>query len=128
MSQEVNYYDMYNLTDVDISSTNIKIEEAVEIKKYTYYVETGIFYFITCLYILAFTLDSDSKAPRLIMLGLTLAFLASELYMQEYPKSPTPIDFIYGKLPLFTQRKFMKRALIIWIALIRAYFAKQKTE
>lgn len=29
---------MYNLTDVDISSTNIKIEEAVEIKKYNYYV------------------------------------------------------------------------------------------
>ena len=51
------------------------------IKKYTYYVETGIFYFITCLYVLVFTLDSDLKAPRFISLGLTVAFLLYELCM-----------------------------------------------
>jgi hypothetical protein len=38
MSREINYYDLYNLTDVDISSTNMKLEDAVAIKKYTYYV------------------------------------------------------------------------------------------
>jgi hypothetical protein len=48
--------------------------------------------------------------------------------MHEYPKSPTVIDLLYSKLPLFTQRKFMKRALIVWIALIRGYFMTKKTE
>ena len=75
MKEEVNYYDLYNLTDADISTTNMKLEEAVEIKKYAYYVETGIFYFITFLYILAFTLDSDIKTSRMLMLGLTVLFL-----------------------------------------------------
>ena len=74
MSKEINYYDLYNLTDADLSTTNVKLEETVVIKQYSYYVETGIFYFITFLYVLAFTLDSDTKKPRMMMLGLTIAF------------------------------------------------------
>ena len=74
MSRQTNYYDLYNLTDSDISTTNMKLEEAVTIKQYSYYVETGIFYFITLLYILAFTLDSDSKKSRMFMLALTISF------------------------------------------------------
>lgn len=74
MSKQTNYYDLYNLTDADLSTTNVKLEETVAIKQYSYYVETGIFYFITFLYVLAFTLDSDTKTPRMLMLGLTVAF------------------------------------------------------
>ena len=81
MSKETNYYDLYNLTDADISSTSLKIEETVAIKKYTYFVETGIFYFICCLYILAFTMDNTSNAPRWITLAMTLSFLAYEIYV-----------------------------------------------
>ena len=81
MSRDINYYDLYNLTDSDVSSTNMKLDDIVELKKYTYYVETGIFYFIAFLYILAFTLDNDSKTSRKVMLTLTLSFLLYELYM-----------------------------------------------
>lgn len=35
----------------------------------------GIFYFITCLYVLVFTIDNDGRTPRMLMLGLTLSFL-----------------------------------------------------
>lgn len=42
--------------------------------------------------------------------------------------APTFIDLIYNKLPLFTQRKFIKRALIIWIALVRVHFSRRRTE
>jgi len=62
------------------------------------------------------------------MLALTVSFAVYELFMHEYPKTPTAIDFFYNKVPLFVQRKFMKRALIIWIALIKTYFDKKKTE
>ena len=62
------------------------------------------------------------------MLLLTVVFAVYELYMHEYPKSPTIIDLFYNKLPLFTQRKFMKRALILWIALINSYFERRKSE
>jgi hypothetical protein len=74
MSREVNYYDLYNLTDADLSTSNIPLEETVLIKKYSYYVETSIFYFITLLYVLAFTLDHDTQRPRMVMLALTTAF------------------------------------------------------
>lgn len=87
--------------------------------------ETGIFYFITFLYILAFTLDAQAKTPRSLMLALTVAFAAYELYMHEYPQSLTLIDLLYNKLPLFTQRKFMKRALVLWIALIRVHYDRK---
>ena len=81
MNGEINYYDLYNLTDADLSASNMRLEDTVEMKKYTYYVETGIFYFIAFLYILAFTLDSDTRTPRIIMLVITAAFLLYELYM-----------------------------------------------
>lgn len=128
MSKETNYYDLYNLTDADISSTNVELKEVVTIKQYSYYVETGIFYFICYLYVLAFTLDSTTRTPRWIMLALTLSFLAYEFFTHEHPHQLTLIDLIHSQLPLFTQRKFMKRALIVWIAMIRAYFFRQKSE
>lgn len=59
------------------------------------------------------------------MLGLTILFLGYELYIHENPKVITLIDLLYNKLPLFTQRKFMKRALIIWLALIRSYYIQR---
>lgn len=62
------------------------------------------------------------------MLGLTILFLGYELYIHENPKVITVIDLLYNKLPLFTQRKFMKRALIIWLALIRSYYIQKKSE
>lgn len=62
------------------------------------------------------------------MLGLTILFLGYELFIHENPKTMTVIDFLYNKLPLFTQRKFMKRTLIIWLALIRSYYMHKKSE
>ena len=56
MQQPVNYYDLYNVTDADLS-TNIPLKDVVEIKQMTFFAELGIFYFIAILYILAFTLE-----------------------------------------------------------------------
>lgn len=61
------------------------------------------------------------------MLAMTVLFFAYEFFMHEYPKSPTIIDLVYDKIPLFIQRKYIRRALIIWLALIRAYFSKKVT-
>ena len=74
-------YTIGSTTDADLSASNMRLEDTIEMKKYTYYVETGIFYFIAFLYILAFTLDSDTRRPRLIMLIITAVFLLYELYM-----------------------------------------------
>lgn len=58
MQEPTNYYDLYNVTDSDLSSNSqLKIRDVVEIKVMTFYVELGMFYFIAFLYILAFTLD-----------------------------------------------------------------------
>ena len=58
MQEHTNYYDLYNVTDSDLSSNSqLKIKDVVEIKVMTFYVELGMFYFIAFLYILAFTLD-----------------------------------------------------------------------
>jgi hypothetical protein len=76
---------------------------------------------------MAFTLDSDTSTPRTILLLMTVLFAVYELFIHEYPNTPTVIDFLYDKLPLFTQRKFLRRALIIWIAIVRCYFDKKKT-
>lgn len=57
MQEPINYYDLYNVTDIDLSSnSHLKIKDVVEIKKTNFYVELGMFYFIAILYILAFTL------------------------------------------------------------------------
>jgi hypothetical protein len=80
MQQPVNYYDLYNVTDADLSG-NMPLAEAVETKSLTFYVELGIFYFICALYVLAFTLDSDSQLPRRVMLALIVAFLAYEYFI-----------------------------------------------
>jgi hypothetical protein len=63
----------------------------------------------------------------MLMLGLTVAFGLYEFYIHEYPTSITIIDLIYNKWPLFTQRKFMKRALILWIALIKRHFDRKRS-
>ena len=74
MGREKNYFDLYNLTDSDLSSANVRIEESVAIKKYSYFVESGIFYFITLLYVLAFTLDGEANSPRFYLLALIAVF------------------------------------------------------
>lgn len=57
MQEPINYYDLYNVTDIDLSSnSHLKIKDVVEIKRTNFYVELGMFYFIAILYILAFTL------------------------------------------------------------------------
>jgi hypothetical protein len=57
MQEPVNYYDLYNVTDIDLSSNSqLKIKDVVEIKSMTFYVELVMFYFIALMYILAFTL------------------------------------------------------------------------
>ena len=115
------------MTDTDISSTGMKLDDVVELKKYSFYTETGIFYFIAFLYILSFTIDNEAKKSRRIMLAMTVLFLAYEFFMHEYPKLLTIIDLFYDKIPLFIQRKYIRRALIIWLALIRAYFSRKVT-
>lgn len=70
------------MTDVDLSSNSqLKIKDVVEIKSLTFYVELTMFYFITILYILAFTLDEESKKARKFMLIVALAFLAYDYYV-----------------------------------------------
>ncbi len=53
---EKHYYDNLNVTDVDLQF-GVKIDDAVKIKEVMYYVETGIYYFIALLFVLAYTVD-----------------------------------------------------------------------
>ena len=87
-----------------------------------------MFYFITFLYILAFTMDEETKGSRKYMLVLAVIFLAYEYYIHEHPGEATVIDFIDNKIPLFEQRNIFKRTLIILIAIVRSYFIKKRTE
>lgn len=76
MMEPVNYYDLYNVTNADLSGENgFKLADVVAIKSTTFYVELGIFYFIALLYVLAFTLDEEAQPARKYMLVLVLMAL-----------------------------------------------------
>lgn len=51
----------------------------------TYFVETGIFYFIVLLYGLAFTIDDDLRPSRKYIIFLTLLVGAYEMYIHYHP-------------------------------------------
>ena len=128
-NEPVNYYDLYNVTNADLTGEGgLKLADVVTIKSTTFYVELGIFYFIALLYVLAFTLDEEGQPARKYMVLLVLAALGYEYYIHEHPHQPTLIDFISPYLPLFTQRNLIKRSLALFLAVIRSYFYRRKTE
>lgn len=72
---------MYNVTDADVSATGMKLSDVIELKRNSFYTETGIFYFIAFLYILSFTIDTEASKSRKIMLAITAFFVTYEFYM-----------------------------------------------
>jgi hypothetical protein len=60
-----------------------------------------MFYFIAILYILAFTLEEDTKNARNIMMLMAIGFLVYEYYIHENPSTMTIIDILNDKIPLF---------------------------
>ena len=93
----------------------------------TYFVETGIFYFIILLYGLAFTIDDDLKPSRLYIIPLTFIFGFYELYIHYNPQVPTAIDFMNNKVPIFVQKTILKNILAVLVAAIRTKFLRRKT-
>lgn len=82
MQEPTNYYDLYNVTDADLSTNSqLKIKDVVEIKSLNFYVELIMFYFIAILYILAFTLEDEARKARKFMLAVALLFLAYDYYV-----------------------------------------------
>lgn len=117
------------MTELELSSNSqMKITEVVEIKRISFYVELAMFYFIALLYILAFTLDDQTKHARKLMLAITILFLAYDYYIHEHPTQTTIIDLLNNTIPLFEQKDILKRALIIIMAIIHAYFVRRKSE
>jgi hypothetical protein len=79
----------------------LKIKDVVEIKSVSFYVELGMFYFIAILYILAFTLEEETKYARNIMMLLAVVFLVYEYFVHSHPTTMTVIDLFNDKIPLF---------------------------
>ena len=84
MEQPINYYDLYNITAVDLKHQQ-PIEMAAQMKEMVYGFETAIFYFIALLYFIAFTIDDKVRPSRKILLPLTLIFALYEFYIHWYP-------------------------------------------
>ena len=93
----------------------------------TYFVETGIFYFIVMLYGLAFTIDDDLRPSRKYIIFLTLLFGAYEMYIHFHPETMTIIDLLNDKVPIFIQKNIIKNILAILVAAVRTKFSRKKT-
>lgn len=127
MEQEVNYYDILNMTDVDLEY-NIPLKDVVKVKTTTYYVEAGVYYFIVLLYVLAYTIEDDMKPARKVLLPLIIMFAAYEFFIHFSPQIITIFDILHGKLPIFAQKALLKTMLSTFIAIVRSRFVKRVTE
>lgn len=126
MEQQVNYYDTLNITDIDLQY-NIPFDDVVSMKEATYYVEAGIYYFITLLYSLAFTADDDMKPSRKILIPLIIIFALYEALMHTHPEVMTIIDVFSNKIPIFMQKTILKTILSTVIAIIRTKYLRRMT-
>lgn len=87
----------------------------------------GIFYLITILYVLAFTLESELKPSRKYLIPLILLFFGYEWYIYNNPNQTTIIDLINPHIPIFRQVSILKRTLAILVAIVRCLFLKRNT-
>ena len=79
------------------------------------------------LYGLAFTIDDDLRPARKFIIPLTFLFGAYEFYIHFYPQTPTFIDFMNNKVPIFQQKTMLKNILSVLVAAIRTKYMRRKT-
>lgn len=125
MEQPINYYDLYNITSVDMKHHQ-SFRQAAEMKELFYGFETAIFYFIALLYFIAFTIDDKLRPSRKILLPITLAFGFYEFYIHWFPGTMTVFDIVDGKIPLFVQSILLKRVFCVLTAIIRTRSMRKK--
>lgn len=73
MEKPINYYDLYNVTNVDFAY-NQEPKDVIAMKELLYYFETIAFYLIALLYFIAFTIDDKLRFLRKLLLPLTILF------------------------------------------------------
>lgn len=126
IESEPRAYDTLNITSSDLEF-GVKIDEAISIKETSYFVETGIFYFVILLYSISFTIDDDLRPARKYLLPLILLFGGYELFIHFHPEVVTIIDLLHNKLPIFLQKAIIKHLLSVLVAIIRTKFSRKLT-